>query len=351
MGCVLVHQPCALSSITREVVKFADQLPCTSQTAIEWRSINIVCVIASAWRKSAMTTAMWNTVMDMNGYRKVLYEVTTYLRSRRFAGQIRKQLTDSRQCVMIYQMGRVASQTVNDTIRACLPDVPVYHVHWLNPVNIARAESRVRKHYGIIVKRHLLVSRQLRRFIDRHGLGGREWLVVTMVRDPVARNLSEFFLDLDKYYFPGVFAAPMHSEKLDTIARYFSQEFDHLCRCHWFDEELKNVLGVDVLAEPFDRNRGYQLLGRDSVQVLVLRQEDMPGVIKGGIRALTGKEPGEIVQRHVSERGPNADIYRELRERVSLSGDVLERVYACPWVRHFYSDREIEEMRKRWQKQ
>lgn len=287
---------------------------------------------------------------DVKGFRKALYEAATYFRSRRFAGRIEKELEAAHRCVLIYQMGRVASQTLNDTIRACLPGVPVYHVHWLNPDNIARAEARVRKHYGLIVKRHLLVSRRLRRFIDRQGLEGHEWLVVTMVRDPVARNLSEFFLDLDKYYFPGIFEQPVTSEKLDEIAEHFSSRFDHLCRCHWFEEELQSVFNIDVLSEPFDHKQGFQYVERGGVRVLVLRQEDMPENIKRGVRVLTRVEPGEILQRHVSGKGRNAHVYRALRQRVALASDVLDQVYSCPWVRHFYTREEIDQMRKSWQK-
>ena len=282
--------------------------------------------------------------------RHKLYEVATYAKAWHFASGVERSLLDADKCLLIYQMGRVASQTVNDTAAAALPGVPVFHVHWLSEENLSRAEARARSRYGMVRQRHILVARRLRQFLEQRGLGGLQWWIVTLVRDPVARNLSEFFLTLEEYQIEGAFRR--YRENPDVLRQWiddFVSGYDHLSRCHWFEEEIGRVFGIDVYSQPFDHQCGFSLIEQDGVRVLVLRQEDLDRGLKSGFKALTGVAPaGQVVARHVSGQDPNADLYRELRCRLRMPAELLDRIYDCRWVRHFYSKEEISEWRQRW---
>ena len=282
--------------------------------------------------------------------RRTAYEVATYIKSHHFSRKIPQELRSSTQCVLIYQMGRVASQSLHDTIHACLPDVPIYHVHWLNKNNLKKAEDRVRRRYLFITKRHLLVGRKLQKFIQTEGLGGKDWLLASAVRDPIARNLSEFFLDLDKYYFPGIFSSRKKEVTVEEIAEYFCNKFDHLCRNNWFEEEIKQNFNIDITSTPFDHEKKYQLVRQGNIRLLVLRQEDLPKGLEEGVYELTGHLPKKIMRRHISGESPNSNIYSSLKKHVKLNCEILDQVYGCSWVKHLYTPEEIAAMRSKWEK-
>ena len=96
--------------------------------------------------------------------------------------------------VLVYQMAKVGSQTVVRSLRASRPRPRVFHVHTMTAGGMAAMErfyrwSRVPSLPGA---GHLLVSRYLRDQM-RQGVTPGRWKVVTMVRDPIARNISLIF--------------------------------------------------------------------------------------------------------------------------------------------------------------
>ena len=277
-----------------------------------------------------------------------LYELSSYFRTRKFVAGVAKRIRGAGRCLLIYQMGRVASQTINDTAKQALPGVPVVHVHWLSDKNLASAIGRARGRYGFVRQRHLLVARKIRALLDSEEGRSLDWLVISVVRDPVARNLSEYFLTLEEYHFKDAFKIYRdHPEQIDQWVSYFVHEYDHLSRCRWFDEEIGEVLGVNVLDVPFDHERKF-LLHEGRIKVLVLRQEDLETGLANGFQALTGVRPEQIARRHISSEDEHAGLYRALVERVKLPEVLLDRIYGCPWVRHFYGEDEIEVWRRKW---
>ena len=281
--------------------------------------------------------------------RSVAYELFTEFRTRRFVRSMANTLAKSGEVTLVYQMGRVGSQTLNDALLQAGAE-PVYHVHWLSHDRLADACERARRHYGYVKPRHLRVSRVLRSFLDDGGMHAVRWRIVTVVRDPIARNLSDHFLSLGNYTLRDFFERYRRGKaSLDEVVDDFVHGYDHGCRDSWFDEEIGAVFGIDVLVHSFDHSRRYAIIEKDGVSVLVLRQEDLRDTLSPALAEWLGVIIGELPQRHVSARDPNGDVYRQLLERVRLPQDLVDRMYAIPWVRHFYTPEEIASFRKRWQ--
>lgn len=92
--------------------------------------------------------------------------------------------------ILVYQMGKVGSRTVYRTLESLGLPSPIYHVHVLSPDGIRATWARYHK-IGAEMPIHLIAGKEVRRRLDRHPEG--EWQVVTLVRDPVARQISELF--------------------------------------------------------------------------------------------------------------------------------------------------------------
>lgn len=94
------------------------------------------------------------------------------------------------------------SSTVLESLKNSGLDKYLFHVHVLTPKWIKRVEETYknvsRVNGKVVIDGHLIASFYLRRCLDRNS--EEKWKVISLVRDPVARNISIFFEALDRYF-------------------------------------------------------------------------------------------------------------------------------------------------------
>jgi hypothetical protein len=247
--------------------------------------------------------------------------------------------------VVIYQVGKVGSQTVYRTLCAARLSNPLYHVHWLSPDSIRDIEEQYRNSGTRVMPRHLITSRILRRRLDRHAQA--RWLIITLVRDPVARTISEFF-ELMRVFYPELIASDksVHADRAIEVLQKTFEKFDESTdrTCTWFDRELKAVLGIDVFAHPFGQQEGYSILRDRDVQVLVLRLEDLDRNVMTLARFLSLSEPLRLVKANLSTTKEVASAYRFVLDNLYIPKPICARIYSSRYAEHFYP----ESMRSAW---
>jgi hypothetical protein len=96
--------------------------------------------------------------------------------------------------VLVYQMGKVGSETVARSLGDEQLARSVYHLHFLTPQGLARAAETYREHWRPDGNAHHVWDGEFIRERLQEAGDGEQWPVITLVRDPVARNLSAFFL-------------------------------------------------------------------------------------------------------------------------------------------------------------
>ncbi len=252
--------------------------------------------------------------------------------------------------VLVYQMAKVGSQAVVRSLRASRPGRPVFHVHTLTDEGIAAMEgfyrwSRVPPLPGA---GHLLVSRYLKRQIQSGVTPGR-WRVVTLVRDPVARNISLLF-QLGRRLLPD-FAERCAAGRLDPIAVFerFEADFPSQVDCmRWFRDELQPVFGVDPFATRFDRAAGFQVYQGPFADVLLLRTEDLDRSGEAALRPFLGLDRFHWKRANVGAQKVGGRRYTDFLDRLELPEAFVNRYYDTPEVRHFYAPEELDRFRSRW---
>lgn len=256
--------------------------------------------------------------------------------------------------VLVYQMGKVGSRTVVAALRQAGLPAPVYHVHRLAEEQVRREEDlyRTRWNKGGGAA-HLWRSQLVRRRLETGAAAGK-WNVVTLVREPVARNVSDFFqvgplrlgFDHERAVAGGVEAAVEEVRR-----RFLEAESVHEVPLTWFDTELKAVFGIDVYAVPFERARGYQLYENERARVLLIRLEDLRACAPAAFEEFLGLEGftlGGDVNR--ASELPWAELYRSVLAAMRLPSEYLARMYDSTYARHFYSDEELKGFRRRWER-
>src|SRR5437016_3236817 len=105
--------------------------------------------------------------------------------------------------IIVHQMGKVGSKSVQLSLRKAYEalgiQIPIYHTHTLNSFEQGKqnafqdrkqrnpADRLAALEYGEIIRKQ----------IDENPT--QHWNIVSLVRDPIARNISAFFESLPEY--------------------------------------------------------------------------------------------------------------------------------------------------------
>jgi hypothetical protein len=190
---------------------------------------------------------------------------------------------------------------------------------------------------------------------------------ITLIRDPLARNLSDFFQHIHVEPLPdaaGVQRWQLVSSFYDfeitvseddvgaLIELYFEKEW-HDFPALWIDRELEGVLGIDVYATPFPWEQGYAIYrGRPAAggqaDLLLIRLRDLNRCASQALPEFLGLDAFTLVNANVAEEKAYVDVYRAFKAQISFPQDFLDRTYSSGFVKHFYSEAERREMLSKW---
>ncbi|MCH7476451.1 MAG: hypothetical protein IIA27_17565 [Gemmatimonadetes bacterium] len=256
----------------------------------------------------------------------------------------------TRPAVLVYQMAKVASKTVLHSVRRSRPGQPVFHIHTLTKDGIETMERFYRwcRVPSLPWAGHLLVSRYLEEQLRRGVTPGR-WKVITLVRDPIARNLSLLF-HLGGRLIPN-FRFRCDTDTLDPVAVFeqFERAFPSQVNCmRWFDDELRRVFDVNPFDTPFDVDAGYQVYPGPIAEVLLIRADRLNQVGEEALRGFLGLAEFRWKQTNIQARKANGRRYVDLLNRITLPRAYVDRFYDTPEVRHFFGPDELDRLRARW---
>lgn len=274
-------------------------------------------------------------------------------------GQRKALRAHSGEPILDYQMGKVGSSTVQASLKARYPDRPLYHVHFLNPARVGEIE-RQRKKWFHTEKHGLLLRPWLYEFLyEEIRKKNRHWKVITLIRDPVARNISTFFENLEVAAHPRGsryavrsdyygFDLEVESGHLEPLMRLFFERLVHDRPLRYFDDEIKYVFGIDVFQSAFARDRGYMIYRGDNVDLLLIRLEDLNHCAAEAFKAFLDIDGFTLIQANLASDKVYAPLYKELKSAIKLPDTYLANMYDSQSTRHFYSDEEIRVLRQRW---
>ena len=281
----------------------------------------------------------------------------------KFVMAVREAAFGRRVPVVIYQMGKVGSSSLRDSLLNAYPG-PVFHLHWFLPWRKQDPAQFAGSEHAADIAREIEHQRQAARelsptarirsrvhevlynaLVYRRVRAGRGPVrVITMVRDPVSANLSMFFQRFEQYA-----GRPFSEEfSVDDILEIFRTRYILSWPVTWFEKELRPRLGIDVFSQPFPHDRGYARFGRGDVELLVLRTECDDAVKERAVAEFLDLPGLRLIKSNVSENKAYAEHYRRFKERIRLPGDVLDPLLESRYARHFYTPEERAAVRSRW---
>lgn len=248
--------------------------------------------------------------------------------------------------IIVFQMGKVGSTSVFRSLEALDLDVPVYHLHFLNYLDGIEEWSRQAMGDDSGAVRIVQAGRRVRREMERSPR--RKWNLICLVRTPITRGISNFFHHLDTT-IPSFRERLTHNElKASELVDYFVNHYRDDTPLQWFDQQIKDLFGIDVYATEFPKGRGYAIYEKGNIRLLVIRLENLNQCAASAIYEFLNVPSFRPMTANVTEQKEYAALYREFGNVLRLPREYVEHWHQSRYARHFYSPEELAESVKRW---
>jgi len=243
--------------------------------------------------------------------------------------------------IFIYQMGKVGSTTLEHSLPNAI------HIHAFHSKNHT---CPVRMHglskFGLKYFYHR-AEQELTCFLLRRAFKQREnTKIITLVRDPLARNISMFFHDLDAYLFSAYTnclntrpkALATRSQQTDMLNDIFEQEFDHYYPSRWFDEEFLAMTGINVYKHDFDKEKGFKVIreqsGKRRIELMVIRTDKLSHSVDEISHFI--QEPIKLLTTNQAEDKWYAELYKSFKISYVFPEKIKSQLYDTQFYRHFF---------------
>jgi len=270
--------------------------------------------------------------------------------------------------ILIYQMGKVGSSSIRKSLLHCKDPRTrlVLMSHEYFPVrNRDPDRIDIEPEYRDMLEREIAhEQRVFKQFSIRKRLGRRfrekfyaeriyktcvrsqhQLRVITLVREPVANNVSMFFELLGRYIGTDI---EFSYYNIDKIIDIFIKNYMHSRPLTWLDAEIKTNIGIDIYQHPFPVDKGHTVITDGRISLLVLRCELDDRTKAHAIEEFLGLDEFEIIRTNVASEKSYARQYAEFKQKIRIPPTLLDQMYNSKFARHFYSREEREHLCARW---
>ncbi|HWS73247.1 MAG TPA: putative capsular polysaccharide synthesis family protein [Thermoanaerobaculia bacterium] len=243
--------------------------------------------------------------------------------------------------VIVYQMAKVGSSSVVAGLQATR--LPAFHVHRMDAEHLHQMRENRRALGWFIppIPAHDHLGLRLRdQLIDR---GGRA-AIVTLVRDPIARNISSYFEHLD-----AIWNRPNAHESvsLELLIEGFRSRYTHEEPLTWFDDEMLPVTGIDVYEHPFPAS-GHLVVRREKIDLLMMKSELPDGTKAEALSQFLGMRGLALAPANRTSDKTKGLMYRQFLDALQLDDQYVEQMLENRYTRHFYTSAELDSLRRKY---
>jgi hypothetical protein len=255
--------------------------------------------------------------------------------------KLRRLVNDGVKPVLIYQMGKVGSSSIHGSLQAT--GIPSFQFHTLDPEWVQTSSASYRKNNSVPPK-HLERGNLVYTEVIKKKAPAR---IITLVREPISRNISAYFENLDRYWQ----TQDAHKKiPCDQLIEGFLKQSQDVRGLQWFENEFEKMLGIDVFKHPFPAAQRFVQFNAAQYEILIMRidlDDEKKAECVSNFLAFPGLR---LVQENVSAKSSYADAYAEFKRALRLPRDYVDHALNSRFTQHFFSQEEIEGFRRQWLK-
>lgn len=257
--------------------------------------------------------------------------------------------------LLIHQMGKVGSMSIYDSLKAdYFQQFDIYHTHFLNPLYALASDTQRRDKdwqlysqnpdNGWLPSDYYDVTRIHSQLLVKPK---QPLNIITMVRDPISRNISAYFQNLHWIWgMPDAY----QQKSIQELAEGFWSQANHEFPLEWLDREIRDVVGIDVYAKPFPHELGIQQLTKASYNLLIIHVNASDQVKNQSIQQFLGIEHFKIKRLHISEKKAYGSAYKKFLREVKIPEWYLDKMFNSRFARHFFSEEERQHRIDYWRR-
>jgi hypothetical protein len=231
-------------------------------------------------------------------------------------------------------MGKVGSSSVYQSLKEALPHSDIHHVHFLSDKWLKEKLPVMDPYYHVNITTGNYVREHLRLNPKKNIL------VITLVREPVMREVSNLFENWKPKYEN---ISTISIEQLSRELREGSFEY----ALNWFDGEFKEYLGFDIYQTPFSKEKGYQIYEHNNIKLLCIKLEELNEVCSGAFEQFMNVKI-RLSRENQSELKKVSEQYLKMKNVFKMDRAKLSSIYNSKFVKHFYSEEEISKFMLKW---
>ena len=250
--------------------------------------------------------------------------------------------------IVVHSMGKVGSTSIEKTLKEMNLDIPIYHTHFLNHDRLESHIKRLKDRNSPILE-HLKVSQHLTKELST-GPKNKKWKIVTLVRDPIARNISAFFENGDKYYSNFLEECQSGKSNVELLTQDFMRKYAHDIPLTWLDEEIKKVFGIDPFLENFPLEKGYYIMSKNNFELMIIKLENLNSCYITAFKEFLEISIPKLNNQNIASKKKYATAYEKFKKSIVIPNSYIEKMYDSKFMKHFYSLEEIDLLTQKWKK-
>ena len=257
--------------------------------------------------------------------------------------------------VLLYQMGKVGSSSIEEIIKSSKIGIPVLSAHHFHKKSLHSTRAYIKKAFPKEIysdfERNFFVFYKDRIVYDivKKLLKNGRLKIISVVRDPVARNISSYFQSIDRRFLNLKKRFENKSLTIDEIISTFFKYEKHELPLKWFDNEMNEIFGIDIYLNHFPKGKGYEIYKYENIDLMILKLEMLSNCAQPAFDEFLNLSGVEILYNNVSASKPYAHLYHQFINSIHLPDSYLDQMYNSKFMRFFYSDPEINVFRIKWE--
>jgi hypothetical protein len=208
------------------------------------------------------------------------------------------------------------------------------------PSNIERVKNRYRK--SNVTPYNERIGPILCNKISK---GKRKAKIITLVREPLSRNISAFFQNFQIYIGSDKNVTDYQLNKLIDI---FIKEYSHDVPLQWFNFEFEKATGINVYNYPFPKHKGYMKIEENNIELLLMKLE-IPDTLKESVIAdFMHLDKFRLISKNIGKDKTYSKTYQQFKKTVRLPSTYIHKMLSSQYARHFYSEKDISALWVKW---
>ncbi len=137
-------------------------------------------------------------------------------------------------------------------------------------------------------------------------------------------------------------------DDIEKLSDLFFSRATHDSPLRFFDREIKDVFGIDVLGSGFPKEKGYGIYRSARAELLVLKLECLAECAGAAFKEFLDIDDFKLINRNIAAKKVYAPLYEAFKSHANIDSGYADELYDSEFMRTFYSNEEIQVARNKW---